>query len=75
MVRGNEEVKKDIITCLQNDNRIDISDIDIDVDSGSVVLRGTVPTGLSLSTAIKETYSVSGVIQVRDQLEIRKRHV
>ena len=74
MARNNEEVKKDVIACLENDRRIDLSDVEIEVDSGLVVLSGTVPTGLSLSSAVKDTYSVSGVTQVRDQLEIQKPH-
>jgi osmotically-inducible protein OsmY len=75
MVRSNEAVKKDIIACLENERRIDISDIKIDVDSGLVVLKGTVPTGRSLVSAVRGTYSVFGVTQVRDQLEIQKSNV
>ena len=75
MLRNNEVLIKDIIACLGNDSRIDLSDVIIEVDSGLVVLRGTVPTGISLSSAVKDTYSVYGVTQVRDQLEIRKSNV
>jgi osmotically-inducible protein OsmY len=70
MIRPNEEIKKDIVDQLYWDNRVDASDIKIDVSDGKTTLYGTVPTNYAREAAAADAWSVPGVSLVDNQVSL-----
>jgi osmotically-inducible protein OsmY len=71
MVRTNEEVKKEIIDHLFWDNRVDASNVTVDVSAGEVSLSGTVVSDYARQAALDDASLVAGVVSVGDNLQVR----
>jgi osmotically-inducible protein OsmY len=55
---------------LRWDTRVDATDISVSVDGSTVTLRGSVESGAQESAAISAAWSVAGVRDVIDQIEV-----
>jgi len=71
MARTAEDVKKDVVEQLYWDGRVNAADVNVDVEDGKVVLRGTVPTLIARHFAAADALCVSGVRQLDNQLTVR----
>jgi osmotically-inducible protein OsmY len=69
-IRTDEEIKKEVVDSLYWDNRIDASDIKVEVESGEVILTGSAPTYRAVSAASDDTWFVKGVIAVENHLAV-----
>lgn len=69
-MRTDEQIKKDVVDQLYWDSRIDASNITITVDGGAVILTGDVPTHRAREAATQDTWLVSGVLSVDNQLKL-----
>jgi osmotically-inducible protein OsmY len=69
--RNDELIKKDIIDSLFWDDRVDASDIAVQVEDGVVTLAGAVPTYLAREAAFDDALVLHGVTQVRNQIDVR----
>lgn len=67
----NEQIKKDVLDNLYWDSRVDSSNIEIEVENGEVTLKGEVPSYSGKRAAVNDTWSVAGVIQVNENLEVK----
>jgi len=56
MAKTDELIKKDVIEQLVRDDRIDASNIHIEVSNGTVTLRGEVPTYFSKTSAFEDAW-------------------
>lgn len=65
-----ELIKKRVMDQLYWDNRVDASDIEIDVDGTTVKLKGKVPSYSAREHAVLDAYSVLDVTKVENQLEV-----
>ena len=65
-----EKLKKDIIDQLYWDNRIDVSDIKVDVDNHRVTLSGAVPNHSASEAALMTAWGTKGVVQVLNHLVV-----
>src|SRR3954452_6449312 len=68
--RSSERIREDVCEWLTDDDEVDASDIEVDVDSGIVVLRGSVQDRRQKRRAEDIAERASGVRDVRNQLEI-----
>ncbi len=68
--RRPEEIRADVSSQLFWDNRIDESNINVDVFEGKVILSGTVPTYSDRWQAEEDAYSISGVRYVDNRLTV-----
>ncbi|MFW6285772.1 MAG: BON domain-containing protein [Nanoarchaeota archaeon] len=68
MIRTDEDIKKDIIDSLYWDSRIDVSNINVEVNEKKVILTGNVPTYLAKNAATDNAILVEGVISVVNNL-------
>ncbi len=66
-----ESITRKVGDQLYWDNRIDTSDIKIDVVDGNVKLSGTVPTHRMCQAAEEDAWAISGVTFVDNQLTLR----
>ncbi len=65
------EIKKqDIVDHLTWNNSVNANEVFVNVDNGTVQLKGTVPTYASKVAAEKAVYEVPGVIKVENYLKI-----
>lgn len=71
MVRTNEEIKRDVVDQLYWDDRVDAAEIAVEVDDGTVSLRGSVPTLIARHFASADALQVSGVAALENQLDVR----
>jgi osmotically-inducible protein OsmY len=71
MPRTAEAIKKDVVDQLYWDDRVDAADVNVDVENGKVVLRGTVPTLIARHFAAADALSVAGVNALDNQLKVR----
>lgn len=71
MKKTDEKLKKTLIDQLYWDNRIDVSDIKVDVTDRRVILTGSVPNYAASEAALIVAWNTQGVIQVDNKLEIR----
>lgn len=72
MVRTNEEIKRDVVDQLYWDDRVDAAEILVEVDDGTVTLRGSVPTLIACHFfASADALQVSGVAALENQLDVR----
>jgi hyperosmotically inducible protein len=69
--RTNQEVKKDIVDQLYWDDRVDVSNIKVEVSDGEVVLTGTVPDFTAYQAAEDDAWAISGVRMVENDLTIK----
>lgn len=67
---SDEAVKSKVVDQLRWDGRIDASNISITVDDREVTLSGQVPTYTAKYAAVDDTWLVSGVLDVEDELEV-----
>jgi osmotically-inducible protein OsmY len=68
---SDERIKKDLVDQLYWDDRIDASQVQVDVSDGKVTLTGSVPTYTARQAAESDGYTVLGVRYVENQLEVR----
>jgi len=68
--RRSEDIRADVSSQLFWDNRIDDSNIDVDVTEGRVILSGTVPSYSDRWQAEEDAYSISGVRYVDNRLRV-----
>jgi hyperosmotically inducible protein len=54
MARTEEQIKRDVVDQLYWDNRVDASDVTVEVSNGTVTLRGTVPTYFASTAALND---------------------
>ncbi len=71
MVRTSEDIKKDIIDQLYWDNRVDASDVNVDVREGHVTLMGSVPSFLAQQSALDDAWIVEGVVGIDNQIDVQ----
>jgi hyperosmotically inducible protein len=65
-----EEIKKNVVEQLVWDDRVDASEIEVEVEFGRVTLIGSVPSDFTRRAAIDDAWSVDGVKSVQDDLTI-----
>lgn len=66
-----EEIRHDVYEQIKKDNRIDFSDINVQILGGTVVLSGTVKTFDEIEGAEAAAYKAQGVITVENELKIK----
>jgi osmotically-inducible protein OsmY len=66
-----ETLKKRIVDQLYWDSRVDASNIEVRVDDSKVELNGTVPNYTTRQVAVLDTWSVSGIKKVEDNLKVK----
>lgn len=71
MTKTDELIKRDIVNHLIWDNRVDASKIGVEVENGTVTLKGEVPTYLSKLAAESDALDVLGVIHTINELNVR----
>ena len=67
-MKTDEKIKKDIVDQLFWDDRVDASDVQVEVSDGSVTLNGKVPSFTSLRSALEDAYTVREVDYVVNNL-------
>ena len=65
-----EQIKNSIEDQLEWDSRIGIASVDVDVDNGSVLLSGVVPSHLAHQAASEDAWVIRGVDDVNNNLTI-----
>ena len=70
MTKTDELIKRDIVNHLIWDNRVDASKIGVEVENGTVTLKGEVPTYLSKLAAESDALDVLGVIHTINELNV-----
>jgi len=70
MQRTDEEIKKSVVDQLYWDDRVDASDIKVEVSSGKVTLTGTAPRPLARRAAETDAMVVPGVASVHNLIEV-----
>ncbi len=71
MTIATEEKKKDIVDAMYWDSRVDASDVSVRVDDSEATLHGTVPSFRARRAAEDDAWSVSGIYNVNNQLNVR----
>jgi osmotically-inducible protein OsmY len=70
MVGSSEDIKRDIIDQLYWDNRVDASDVTVDVQEGHVTLMGSVPSYLAQQSALDDAWIVEGVVSIDNEIDV-----
>jgi osmotically-inducible protein OsmY len=65
-----EEIRRDVRNQLDWDYRVDEQDVNVRVSDGVVTLRGTVETYSGKEAAEADAWSVTGVVDVRNNIEV-----
>lgn len=65
-----EEIKENVVDQLTWDDRVDASEVKVEVEFGRVTLSGTVPSSFTEQAVIDDAWSVDGVVAVENNLEI-----
>ncbi|MFW9886801.1 MAG: BON domain-containing protein [Candidatus Thorarchaeota archaeon] len=68
---NDEEIKKNIVDLLYWDSRVDASNVEIEVEKGEVVLRGTVPTYTASEAALFDSWKPKGVVKADNQIMVK----
>jgi len=71
MRRTDELIKRDVIEKLFKDDRVDISNVYVAVNSGIIILKGEVPSYFSRSSAYEAAWEVLGVENVINRLLVK----
>jgi len=71
MPRLDEEIKQDIVDQLVWDERVNASEINVEVRNGSVVLHGVTPSYWARLAAVEDAEMVLGVERIDDQLTVQ----
>ena len=71
MKQTKEQIKKDVVDQLFWDHRVDASDIMVNFDGNSIILKGTVPSFSAWNAAEYDAWSVKGVNSLRNDLKIK----
>jgi osmotically-inducible protein OsmY len=71
MTRKREDVKKDVIDQLYWDTRVNAADVAVEIENGTAVLRGKVPSMLARRAAVEDVAAVQGVRAIENWLEVR----
>jgi hyperosmotically inducible protein len=71
MKPSSEKIKTMIIETLDRNDRINKSDIQVDVKNGDIRLSGTVPLYYAKQAAEKDVLNIPGVKSVKNDLEVR----
>ena len=71
MKTKDEQIKKSVVDMLYLDNRVDASDIHVDVTDGVVTLRGTVPSFTVKEASLFDAWKVPGVKKVNNDSFVR----
>jgi len=66
-----EQIKKDVVDQLYWDNRVDASNIKVEVDDGEVTLKGTVLNYMARTAAYTDACAVRGVKSVDNKLTVK----
>ncbi|MCF8228469.1 MAG: BON domain-containing protein [Bacteroidales bacterium] len=66
-----EEIRKDVVDQIKQDERINLSDIEVIVMGGDVELNGTVEDFEQIEGAEAAAYKAQGVVTVINNLKIR----
>lgn len=69
--RTDEEIERDILDSLFWDAWVDSRRVNVEVEDGVVTLTGTVRTPTEKRAAEDDAWDIPGVIDVRNELEIR----
>jgi hyperosmotically inducible periplasmic protein len=67
---SDELVAKDVIAALDRDTRVNVDDIEVEVDDGIVTLSGSVPRWAARWAAGRDASQTAGVIDVRNELKL-----
>jgi osmotically-inducible protein OsmY len=67
---SDERIKKDVVDRLYWDNRVDASDVKVEVNDSKVTLTGTVPSYTARRAAITEALQVWGVQSIDAKLDV-----
>jgi osmotically-inducible protein OsmY len=70
MPRIDEEIKKDVVDQLYWDDRVDASNIKVEVNNGEVNLSGTVPYYSNRRIAQNDSWNVLGVRALENRLKV-----
>lgn len=70
-MRTEESIKKSVVDQLYWDDRVDASDVKIDVKGSRVTLNGTVPDYTAQQAAVVDAWVVDGVTMVNNNLSIK----
>ena len=71
MGSSKEKIKKEVVEQLYWDSRVDASQIEVEVEGGRVILKGVVPNYHAKNAASSDTWTISGVKEVDNQIEVK----
>lgn len=72
MKRSAEDIRKDIIAHLEWDNRLDSSNIHVDIIDSVIHLNGYVKSMIERKAAEADAHTIPGVVKIENHLEIRQ---
>jgi osmotically-inducible protein OsmY len=70
LTRTDQQIKRDIVTELKWDHRVDASDISVNVANGVVTLTGSVPSYTARNFATSDAWGIAGVKRVNNLLTV-----
>jgi osmotically-inducible protein OsmY len=70
ITRSDAEIGTDVVNALRGDPWVDASNIEVAVDNGAVILKGTVPNLFQKRQAGDDTWDVPGVVDLHNDLVI-----
>ncbi|PKN67599.1 MAG: transport-associated protein [Deltaproteobacteria bacterium HGW-Deltaproteobacteria-15] len=71
MVQSDELIKKAVVEQLTWDDRVDASKVSVEVENGTVILRGEVPSYFTRTAAQNDALKIVGVRRVVNEILIR----
>jgi osmotically-inducible protein OsmY len=71
VVQSDELIKKDVVDQLTWDDRDDASKISVEVENGTVILRGEAPSYFTRSAAQNNALKIVGVRRVVNEIRVR----
>jgi len=70
-MRAKEDIKNDVVQSLYWDTRVDAGDVTVQVEDGTVVLGGAVPTYRARYAAEEDARVIDAVTEVRNEIVVR----
>ena len=70
-VQTDEEIRTMVVNELYWDDRVDPTNIQVEVHDGQVVLKGTAPTYAALGAAEEDARAIAGIQNVDNQLAVQ----